>query len=236
MALILLFCAELVSSYQRRNLILLEKAFLQSRRDALKMDERLFHKFGRLYHKGDYVFREGDVDSEIYYILSGRVRMEKRAGRITKTLAEMVPGNYFGEMAALIEQPRTASARAVEESAIAVVRGETFRSLLRESEDVSLMMLKEFSRRVTHTNTSLEELTQALMRLTIIFYFFALWPFADERKAIEDLVEHTGKNRVEIWEILTELDKQGVVAIEGDHVTGFSREDAWRLWCDQALM
>jgi uncharacterized BrkB/YihY/UPF0761 family membrane protein len=48
-ALILLFCAELISSYQRRDMILLEKALLKPRSGRMQIDERLFRKFGRLY-------------------------------------------------------------------------------------------------------------------------------------------------------------------------------------------
>ena len=75
--------------------------------------------------------------------------MEKSAGQAKKVLAEMGPGEYFGEMAALIHAPRTASARSLEESHIAVINGDTLRSLLRESDEVSLFMLKEFSNRIT---------------------------------------------------------------------------------------
>jgi len=47
-ATILLFCAEIISSYQRRDLILLEKAFLSSHKSLMRVDERLFRKFGRM--------------------------------------------------------------------------------------------------------------------------------------------------------------------------------------------
>jgi len=60
MALILLFCAELISSYQRRDLILLEKALLKPGKNRKKIDERLFKKFGRVYPKDAFIFKEGD--------------------------------------------------------------------------------------------------------------------------------------------------------------------------------
>jgi CRP-like cAMP-binding protein len=236
MALILLFCAELISSYQRRNLILLERAFLKPKKDSMRVDERLFRKFGKLYNAGDYVFREGDGGSEMYYILSGRVRMEKQAGRIRKALAQMGPGNFFGEMAALIGQPRTASAYVVEASSIAAVNGDIFRDLLRGSEEMSLFMLKEFSHRITHTNASLEECTQALIRLTVVLYFLKEWPLKDEGTPLADLAGRTGKTVPEILEVLVELAKQGVLTLDGDRVTGFSHEQAWRLWGEQGLI
>ncbi len=93
-ALILLFCAEIMSSCQRRSLILLEKAFVRPEGRA-KLNERLFRRFGRFYKKGAYVFEEGDTENEIFYILIGRVAVEKKAGAISKVLTELGPGQYF---------------------------------------------------------------------------------------------------------------------------------------------
>jgi len=92
----------------------------------MKIEERLFRKFGRMYPKDAYVFRQGDTGQEMYYILMGNMRVEKTAGQIKKVLAEMGPGEYFGEMAALIEAPRTASVQATEDSNVAVIDSDHF--------------------------------------------------------------------------------------------------------------
>lgn len=235
-ALILLFCAELISSYQRRDMILLEKALLKPRSGRMQIDERLFRKFGRLYGPGEYIFREGDIGQEIFYILSGRVRMEKSAGQARKSIAEMGQGEYFGEMAALIHAPRTASARSLEESHIAVVNGETLRDLLHESDDVSLFMLKELSNRMRHTNESLEILTKSWVRLMATLYFLRMWPLSDDRDPGKELARITGKDTAEILEILTDLGRRGVLTFSEDRVTGFSRDDAMRLLDEEATV
>jgi len=228
-ALILLFCAELISSYQRRNMILLEKAFLQPRKNIMKIEERLFKKFGRMYPKGTYIFKEGDTGQDMFYILMGNVRVEKSAGQVKKVLTEMGPGNYFGEMAALIEAPRTASALATEDSNVAVISGETFRNLLRESGEVSLFMLKEFSNRLKHTNKSLEELTQSSIRLTVLLYFFNEWPLPDDRNSLEDLCRYTRKEPGEIQQTLKVLSDQNIITIRDGKITEFRKEMAWDL-------
>jgi membrane protein len=232
-ALILLFCAELISSYQRRDMILLEKAILKRRGGRMQIDERLFRKFGRLYGRDEYIFREGDISQSIFYILSGRVRMEKSAGQVKKVLAEMGPGEYFGEMAALIHAPRTASARSLEESHIAIVNGDTLRNLLRDSDDVSLSMLKEFSNRIRHTNEALEGLTQSWVRLMVIIYFLRAWPLPEERNPDVELAKITGKETAEIHEVLAELGRRGVLTFADGCVNGFNRDEALRLIDEQ---
>jgi CRP-like cAMP-binding protein len=172
---------------------------------------------------------------EMYYILAGNIRMEKRAGQVKKILAEFGPGEYFGEMAALIDVPRTASAYATEYSNIAVIAGETFRSLLKASVDVSFFMLKEFSNRIINTNVSLEELTQVWIKLVMILYFLKEWPLKADADHLAELARYTGKDQAEIVEVLAELANQGVLTMQDNRVTGFSKEQAWNLWSRQLM-
>ncbi|MDA8124284.1 MAG: YihY family inner membrane protein [Deltaproteobacteria bacterium] len=228
LSLILLFCAELIASYERRDTILLEKALLRPRKDGLPTDVHLFRKFGRLFEKDAYIFREGDVSESIYYILSGRVRMEKSAGKVTKILAEMGPGQYFGEMAALIRSPRTASARCAERCHIAVIESDTLRTVLRDNEEVSLFMLKEFSNRLRRGNEALDRLTQDWIALMATLYFLRAWPLAAGRDPVAELARATGKEAEEIQEVLTELGSQGVLTLQDSRVTAFHPEEALR--------
>jgi len=114
----------------------------------MKVDGWLFHKFGRMVPPGSAIFREGDMGKEMYYILSGRVRLEKRAGQVKKILMEMGPGGYFGEMATLLEAPRTATSVAVVDSDLAVIDGAIFQRFLREDGEVSIYMMQQFSNRM----------------------------------------------------------------------------------------
>ena len=228
-ALILLFCAELISSYRRRTLILIEKAMLKPRKDQSKIAKRMFRKFGHYYGPEEYIFREGDTSQSLFYILSGRVRMEKSAGEVKKVLAEMGPGDYFGEMAALIQTPRTASARSIAESNIAVIDGSTLRSMLKESDEVSLFMLQEFANRIRHTNEALEEMTQAWIRFTTILYFFRQWPLDGQRDPAAELAAITGRDAADIHEVLSGLGQKEVLTLTDGRVTGFNREAAWQL-------
>jgi membrane protein len=228
-AIILLFCAEMVSSYERRDLILLEEAFLTPKSKLMKTDERLFRKFGHFYREGSYLFREGDSGRDMFYILSGKVMIEKKAGHVSEALAEIGPGSYLGEMAALIEAPRTASARAIKDCDVAVINGDMFRSVLRESEGVSLFMLREFSHRIIHTNTELEKTTQAWIKLLIVLYFLKEWPLPEERNPLEELAVLSGKTPGEIEEVFEWLNKEGVLLIRDGRVINFAKERAWNL-------
>lgn len=228
-AMILLFCAELIASYQRRDILLLEKALLKPGKARPSVDERLLRRFGRVYPKGSFVFREGDTGSEMYYILQGRILVQKQAGQIKKVLTDMGPGEYFGEMATLIDAPRTASAEAASDSCLAVIDSETFHRMLRESDDVSMFMLQASSRRIKHTNEVLEELTEAWIELMAILYFLKEWPLARGQDPVTELVRYTGKDPEDIREVLHNLGREGILRFEGDRVMEFVRSEAWKL-------
>ena len=227
-AIILLFCAELISSHRRRDMLLVEKVFLKSSSRRLKADERLYRKFGKVFPEGSYVFREGDTSKNLFYVMSGRIRLEKDAGRIRKTLTEIEPGFYFGEMAALIEAPRTASAIAVEDSRLAVIGGETLRDVLRENSEVSLLMLKEFSLRLKNTSASLEETARSRVVLQVLLYCMKACPTDPSADLNADLARFTGKAPEELSEIFRELADRGVLRMEGERIAGFDRDEAWR--------
>ncbi|MGV8057634.1 MAG: YhjD/YihY/BrkB family envelope integrity protein [Smithellaceae bacterium] len=227
-ALIFLFCAELMSSYQRRDILLLERAILKPRSAIMKVDERLFKKFGRAYEKGSIIFNEGDSGQEMFYVLSGHIFLEKVDCQVKKVLAEMRPGQYFGEMAALIDISRSATARANEDSNLAVIDGNTFSDMLRESQGIALHMLKEFSRRLKNSNTALEELTNLWIRMAIVIYFIDN-PGAKIEEHLPRLATLTKKEPANIREILNELVREGILIIKNDLMTEVARERMWTM-------
>lgn len=226
MALIFLFCAEMMSSYERRDLLLLEKALLETDHSRLRVDARLFRKFGRSYAGGSIVFREGDPGNEMFYILSGRVGLESTD---SQTLAQMGPGQYFGEMAALIDVRRTATARALEDSHLAVINDTTFQNLIRESREVALTMLREFSQRLKNSNAALEEFVNLWTRLAIILH---LWdqPGASIEEHISGLVSLTKKDSAVIRKLIQELSDQGILVIKDNRMLGVAHEKLWTIF------
>jgi membrane protein len=233
-ALIFLFCAEIMSSRERRNLLLLERALLKPHVARMKVEERLFEKFGRVYPKDGIIFNEGDTGGEMFYILSGRVCLERVDCSVQKTLAEMGQGQYFGEMAVLIDIRRSATARAMEDSHLAVIDAATFQNLIRESQDVAITMLREFSSRLKHSNATLEEFTSLWTRLMIIIHFLN----ANRAKIGEHLsflAAQSGKNPVEIEALIGELASQNILIVDEDAVMDVDREKIWSLFEADAL-
>jgi membrane protein len=228
-ALIFLFCAELIASYQRRDLLLLEKTFLNLGKTWARLDDRLFRKFGRMYPAGACIFAEGDMGTDLYYILVGKVRMETSVSQVKKVLAELGPGTYFGEMASLNKAPRSASAYAVEDSEIAIIDEETFHRLLRESDSISLYMLKEFASRIKYTDEVLNNLSHSWVMLMVVLFMLLKWTPAAKDNFLHELAGCLGKEDTEIEDVMKELNGRGILTFENGYVIEFAREKAWDL-------
>jgi hypothetical protein len=131
-------------------------------------------------------------------------------------------------MAALINAPRTASARALEESHLAVIDGVTFRNLIRESREVAIFMLQEFSSRLKNSNKALEELTNLWIRLVMVIYFLDN-PSVNIEEHLPILARLTGKYPEEIREILNNPLLRDMLIIRDGWLVEVVREKIWIL-------
>jgi len=79
----------------------------------------------------DAIFHEGDAGDCLYLVVEGSVRISK-AGRGGKqeTLGFIQPGNFFGEMALIDGQPRSANATAAEASVLGRIDAAAFARIL----------------------------------------------------------------------------------------------------------
>jgi CRP-like cAMP-binding protein len=77
-----------------------------------------------------FLFMEGDVGQEMYFLRSGRVQVLKREDGRTRILAELGAGAILGEMSLLDHQPRSAAVLTLEESEFEVIDHGTFDAAL----------------------------------------------------------------------------------------------------------
>src|SRR5438874_979981 len=137
------------------------------------------------------LFRAGDEGDAMYLIERGKVRIcvQGTDGR-DMTLTELGRGDFFGEMALLDGQRRSADAVVVEDATLAVLSREHFLSFMRGSPDVALEMLTALANRLRHTdellrhtatrNVNVEEaaqLTVAGRAADLIAEFGGSWKF-----------------------------------------------------------
>ena len=82
------------------------------------------------FEPGQAVFQEGDRGDWLYVVTEGEVEVLKQNGGGTATsLRRLGPGECFGEIALVSDQPRTATVRAVTATNVLAVDREAFQAL-----------------------------------------------------------------------------------------------------------
>lgn len=129
----------------------------------------------RAYSDGEAVVREGEVGSGMFVIASGRVRItQSQEDGGEHELAELGPGDFFGEQALLDATPRTASATAVGRCELVGFFRPDLLNLIennpRRGLQIVLRLAQIVAVRLRHTNRLLQEarrrLSQAEARQT----------------------------------------------------------------------
>lgn len=115
--------------------------------------------------KGQPVFLQGDPGDEMYLLLEGRVRIccESLSGREI-TLAVLDDGGFFGEMALLDGDSRSATAFAETAGQMLVLRRADFQFFLQECPNAAVALLAFLSRRLRAANDKIQDLALLTVR------------------------------------------------------------------------
>jgi len=105
---------------------------------------------------GEYVFREGELGTEMYIINEGKVEILNQIGDEEQVLAVLEKGDFFGEMSVLEDLPRAASARAATDIRLLQINGSTFDQLLQGNPEIAVRMMRKLSRRLRETDEMLK--------------------------------------------------------------------------------
>ncbi|GAA2514919.1 Crp/Fnr family transcriptional regulator [Kocuria salsicia] len=109
--------------------------------------------------RGATLFYEGDLGDQLYFIVSGKMKLGRTASDGRENLvAVMGPGEIFGEMALFDPSPRSTSATAVSETRLAGLKHENLRKVIQRSPEVSAQLLQALARRLRRTNENLADL------------------------------------------------------------------------------
>ncbi|MFZ0665617.1 MAG: cyclic nucleotide-binding domain-containing protein [Acidimicrobiales bacterium] len=105
------------------------------------------------FSAGQTVVAAGDSDARFYLIVEGTAKVVVKG----RKRAEVGPGAYFGEMAVIDGQPRSASVIALTDLETLSASRWNFEAMLKSEPTVMLAVLKELSNRLRECNSSLTD-------------------------------------------------------------------------------
>jgi diguanylate cyclase (GGDEF)-like protein len=97
----------------------------------------------RRVEKDAAIFNEGDMGKDMFILLSGSLSaFVSRFDGVRQWIFDIKPGDFFGEMAVIADDPRSATVLSREDAEIMVLRGENFYRILSEHPRVGIKFLK----------------------------------------------------------------------------------------------
>jgi CRP/FNR family cyclic AMP-dependent transcriptional regulator len=122
--------------------------------------ETLFSRLEVLHRRrGDVIFRQDDPAQELWLIADGRVKLARTTADQRETVIAVVgPGEVFGETCLLEGTPRAATATAICETTLIVVKIADVDLIIATHPDVVPQLMQVLARRLRNANELLSEL------------------------------------------------------------------------------
>lgn len=117
--------------------------------------------FTRVYPKDSFIFKEGEEsDGNMYFLFQGHLKVSKnRPDSGDKSIKEVFPGEFFGEIALISGRARAMSVQVLSPSAkVGVLNKGVFEKLEKTSPQFLLLLLKNTFEKLNRAEMKLEAL------------------------------------------------------------------------------
>ncbi|PKK90487.1 MAG: hypothetical protein CVV64_08980 [Candidatus Wallbacteria bacterium HGW-Wallbacteria-1] len=97
---------------------------------------------------GEIIFNEGDPGDAFYIVEEGKVDILKDTGGVQRVLATLSKGDFFGEMALIEGEPRSATVKVRDDASLFVITKTNFNYLMKVSPSILLRIMTFLSKRL----------------------------------------------------------------------------------------
>jgi CRP/FNR family transcriptional regulator, cyclic AMP receptor protein len=174
------------------------------------------------YPKQAVIISEGSVANALFIILSGKVRVftsdDDKSKEVTLLVQEA--GSYFGEIALLTDEPRSASVVTLEKTVCAVISKSDFQVWLIMHPDVAISLLGALSEKIRHLTDKVRQmaLSNVYERTVKVLQELAVAEgnvgVIQNKPTQQDLAFMVGASREMVGKIMHDLIKGGYIVIE----------------------
>ena len=115
----------------------------------------------RKWQPGEQIIDRETLGNDVYFVVRGKARVVdySTSGNREVIFDELADGTYFGELAAIDGEPRSANIVAVDETVTASLPADDFISLLFENRDIGLSLMRRLSEMVRNSTVRIMDLS-----------------------------------------------------------------------------
>lgn len=183
----------------------------------------------RQYGRESVIVSQEDKGDALYVVVDGKVKvvLYGKSGREV-ILSVFKPGDFFGEMSLLDNQPRSANVIALEPATMLILERKTFADHLANHPKVSLGILKELSRRLRRADAIIGNLALLDVYGRVARYLRELAKTDGEesqgaiviraRPTQQEIASMIGTSRETVSRALSEFQRRGFIELSGKRI------------------
>ncbi|MBS3946541.1 MAG: Crp/Fnr family transcriptional regulator [Melioribacter sp.] len=179
------------------------------------------------YLKNDVILMEDEVGTALFVIVTGKVKVARTSGDGREVILTILSeSDFFGEMAILDGQTRSATVVATEDTELFLIQRNDFINLLKEYPEVAISLLQELTKRLRSADAKIKALSLKDAEGKVATVLLQL---ADDVGRIkqgkveieklplqQDLANMAGTSRETISRTIHSFAKKGLVELDGN--------------------
>jgi len=183
----------------------------------------------RRFPKDTVVFFENEEGDTFFMIVDGRIKVTILGDDGREIILSVLgPGDFFGEMALLDNEPRSATTIAVEETELLTLQRVDFQSVLTDNRSITSALIKVLTSRLRRANHQIS--TLALLDVYGRVARVILDMAREEGKRLKDgriafrrathqeIANRIGTTRETVTRMLKDLERQGLIHVDGKEI------------------
>ena len=189
----------------------------------------------RRFDPKDTIFTPGDPDDQLYFVLSGTVRLYKIYGDYKEgTTALLKGGGVFGKLSLVEGRWQDVFAEAVTEVRVASVQKASLERAMKSQPDFALKLFASFSERLRQSDEVIESLLHREVSTRLATLLLNLGDrFGEEngtgtmlevRLTHQDLANMIASTREAVSKVMSELQREGYIEVRKRKIVILNRE------------
>jgi len=175
--------------------------------------------------RGSVIMAEGDQVDSLYIVMSGRLKvMMGEADGKEVILGILGPGEFFGEMGLIDDQPRSASVVAIEPCELLSVTKRAFRKCLLENVEVAMAVLRVVVRRLREADRKIGSLAMLDVYGRVARLLLDMSEDVDGQRIVtkrlpkQDIAKMIGASREMVSMVMRDLEISGYFEVRGSTI------------------
>jgi CRP/FNR family cyclic AMP-dependent transcriptional regulator len=175
--------------------------------------------------RGSAIVREGEPADVLYIVVSGRLKVMMGEADGKETILNILgPGEFFGEMGLIDDNPRSATVVAIEPCEMLALTRRDFRRCLVENANLAMAVMRVLVHRLRDADRKIGSLAMLDVYGRVARLLLDMSETVDGRRVVtrriskQDIAKMIGASREMVHKVMKDLQVSGYIEVQGSTI------------------